>query len=137
MARIKSLILFLMFFVTTSFSQNSADDIVGYYYCEDPFSGVGSQMYMYKASNGTYEGKVVWVETESLKKFIGLVAMSGLKYNPKEKVWEDGRGIYPGRNLKYDVTMKFETNTRLKVRGYWGFSLLGKNVYWTKEANKR
>jgi len=33
--------------------------------------------------------------------------------------------------------MKFEDKSKLKVRAYFGVSLLGKTIYWTKEKQKR
>jgi uncharacterized protein (DUF2147 family) len=117
--------------------QNRADDIVGYYYCTDPFTKEASQNQIYKAVDGTYEGKVVWVANPELRHHVNLVFLTGLKFNAKENEWEDGKLIYPGKNGVYKTYMSLLSPTQLKVRGYWGMAVLGKTVYWTKEKMKR
>jgi len=61
----KFLNLILLFSLLLSpfsiFAQNKPDDVVGYYLNEDPFSGALSQVYIYNAGNGVYEGIVIWV----------------------------------------------------------------------------
>ncbi len=118
-------------------AQNKADDIVGYYYSEDPFTGEGSQTYIYRAPDGTYEGKVCWVENVEKKGFLGLVFLKGLRYDPQENEWNKGEIKYPGKKGNYKMYMKFVGDKKLKVRGYWGVSMLGKSMYWYKENNQR
>jgi uncharacterized protein (DUF2147 family) len=117
--------------------QNKADDITGYYYCIDPFTKEASQNQIYKAVDGTYEGKVVWVANPKLQHHVNLVFLTGLKFNSKENEWENGKLIYPGKNGVYKTYMSLLSPTQLKVRGYWGVAMLGKTVYWTKEEKKR
>ncbi|MDR1792006.1 MAG: DUF2147 domain-containing protein [Bacteroidales bacterium] len=134
------LIIFGLVFLSVSSSNTDrykCDDIVGYYYSIDPFSKEGSQSYIYKAKNGTYEGKVVWVENEKKKNFLGLVFLKNLIFNAKEQEWQDGVLIYPGKNGTFKTYMSFASPTQLKVRGYWGVSLLGKTMYWQKEKELR
>ena len=57
----KSLLLMLLMALCISCYAQKADDIIGYYYSVDPFSKEGSQNYIYKAADGTYEGMVTWV----------------------------------------------------------------------------
>lgn len=118
-------------------AQDAADDIVGYYYSEDPFTGEGSQTYIYKAADGTYEGKVCWVENVEKKGFLGLVFLKGLVYDADNKEWKNGEIKYPGKKGTYKMYMKFAGEKKLKVRGYWGISMLGKTMYWNKESSKR
>ena len=114
-----------------------ADDIIGYYYSIDPFSKEGSQNYIYKADDGTYEGKVTWVSNPAKKKFLGYVFLKGLKFNAEKKEWENGVMYYPGKSGTYKAYMSLEPDGRLKVRGYWGVSLFGKTLYWPREKSKR
>jgi uncharacterized protein (DUF2147 family) len=116
---------------------NQASDLVGYYYMVDPFSGEGSQIYIYQAENGTFEGRVTWVENEVKKKFLGLVFLKNLTFNDKENEWQNGIVKYPGKKGTFKMFMKFESPTKLKVRGYWGIAMLGKSMYWTKEKTQR
>jgi uncharacterized protein (DUF2147 family) len=135
----KNSFLFSVLLITTTslFAQNKADDIVGYYLCTDPFSGELSQNYIYKVANGTYEGKVVWIKNEKLKNFEGMVFLTNLIFNAKENEWQNGTLIYPGKKGTYKTYVSLPSYNRLKLRGYWGVSLLGKTVYWTRENKKR
>jgi uncharacterized protein (DUF2147 family) len=119
------------------FAQNKPDDIVGYYLNEDPFSGAISQIYIYNAGNGMYEGIVIWVNEEDRKKYEGMVFMKGLTFNAKENEWQNATFIYPGKNGKFKAFIRIEKDGKLRVRGYWGISMLGKTLYWPKEKESR
>lgn len=134
----KYIIVSIIFLITGILSaQSQADKIIGYYHSIDPFTGEESQSEIYKASNGTYECKVCWVGNPEKKVYLNLVFLKNLKYNSEENEWQDGIVKYPGRKGTYKIYMKFESNTKLKVRGYWGIAMLGKTMYWTKENTKR
>ena len=134
----KSLFLIILFSVKSLlFAQTKPDDIVGYYLNEDPFSGAISQIYIYNAGNGTYEGIVIWTKDEDRKQFEGLVFMKGLTFNAKENEWENASMTYPGKKGTFSAYMRLEKDGLLRVRGYWGVSLLGKTVYWHKEQKSR
>ncbi len=134
----RNLILCLLFVaISCTLNAQKADDIVGYYYSIDPFSKEGSQNYIYKAADGTYEGLVSWVSNPEKKKFLNYVFLKGLKYNAKDHEWQGGVLTYPGKKGTYKTYMSIEPDGRLKVRGYWGVAMLGKTVYWTKESKKR
>ena len=71
-------ILFISLFIMaigSVFTQNP-DAICGIYHSKDPFSKEGSQCQIYKAADGTYEAKVVWVENPKKKNQLGLVFMT-------------------------------------------------------------
>lgn len=121
----------------TVHAQNSADDIIGYYYVVDPFSDEATQIYIYKTTNGQYEAKITWVEIEEKKHFIGLIFLKELNWDSKKNEWNKGTIIYPGKKGNFSVNMHFQDSKTLKVRGYWGISMMGKTVYWTKEEKKR
>jgi uncharacterized protein (DUF2147 family) len=118
-------------------AQNKPDDIVGYYLNEDPFSGALSQVFIYHAGDGIYEGIVIWVREEERKKYEGLVFLKEMSFNAKENEWQNAVLIYPGKNGKFKAFMRLEKDGRLRVRGYWGISMLGKTVYWTQEQESR
>ena len=117
--------------------QSNANDIIGYYLVVDPFNGEKSQIQIYFASNGKYEAIVTWVENPEKKKFLGLLFLKDLIFNEKEKEWQNGIITYPGKKGTFKTYMKFEPDGKLKVRGYWGVSLLGKTLYWNRESGKR
>ena len=135
----KKTLLFLFFFGITSvlFAQNHPDDIVGYYLNVDPFTGALSQVYIYNAGNGNYEGVLIWVKEEEGKSYEGLVFLKDMVFNAKENEWQNGNITYPGKSGKFKTSMRLEKDGRLRVRGYWGVSALGKTVYWTREKESR
>lgn len=115
----------------------SPDAICGIYHMTDPFSKEGSQVEIYKTADGTYEGKVVWVENPKKKNFLGLVFLTKLSYNKEKKEYQNGVLKYPGKKGTFSTYMSIADETRLKVRGYWGVAALGKTMYWYREAKVR
>ena len=95
----------LAVFAATGYAQN-ADDICGIFHSKDPFSKEGSQCEIYKASDGTYEAKVVWVENPKKKNQLGLVFMKGLTYNAKDKEYQNGKIQYPGKKGTYKAFIR-------------------------------
>ena len=132
-----ALLVILLGIKSTLIAQLQPDNIVGYYLNEDPFSGTLSQIYIYNAGNGTYEGIVIWTKDEDRKQFEGLVFMKGLTFNAKENEWENATIIYPGKKGKFKAFMRLEKDGRLRVRGYWGVSMFGKTLYWEREKETR
>ncbi|MBO4655018.1 MAG: DUF2147 domain-containing protein [Bacteroidales bacterium] len=128
--------LIICLYGLTIFAQNP-DAICGIYYMVDPFSKEGSQVEIFKASNGDYEGKVVWVENPKKKKFLGLVFMTTLQYNAEKKEYQNGTLKYPGKPGTFSTFMSIVDNKKLKVRGYWGVAALGKTMYWYREDKVR
>lgn len=136
MKKIYCSILFILLAVM-SYAQK-ADDICGIYHSKDPFSKEGSQCEIYKAANGTYEAKVVWVENPKKKDQLGLVFMTGLTYNAKEKEYQNGKLKYPGMSGTYKTFIRLtDDNKTMKMRGYLGVSLFGMTVDWTRESKLR
>jgi len=136
-------LLFLLLFIIVPFlnvtlqAQNKPDDIIGFYLNEDPFSGAISQVYIYHTGNGIYEGIVVWVNEEARKIYEGLVFLKGMTFNAKENEWQNATMLYPGKKGNYKAFMRLEKDGRLRVRGYWGVSMLGKTLYWQREQESR
>lgn len=136
MKKIYCSILFILL-AAMSYAQK-ADDICGIYHSKDPFSKEGSQCEIYKAANGTYEAKVVWVENPKKKNQLGLVFMTGLTYNAKEKEYQNGKLKYPGKSGTYKTFIRLtDDNKTMKMRGYLGVSLFGMTVDWTRESKLR
>jgi len=64
---------------------------------------------------------------------LGIELLTNFVFDDDE--WEDGEIYDPKTGKTYSCYMEFpdEDNlNRLKIRGYVGFSLLGKTTYWTK-----
>ena len=115
-----------------------ADDILGIYFCVDPFSKSQSQAEIYKAKDGTYEAKVVWTNDPKGQDQVGLVFMRGLTYNAKDNEYQNGKIQYPGKKGTYRSYIRIvDGGKTLKMRGYLGVSLFGMTVDWKRESKVR
>jgi uncharacterized protein (DUF2147 family) len=62
---------------------------------------------------------------------LGLVFMQGFKYDSDNK-WDDGKIYDPESGKTYSCYMKMENANTMEVKGYIGFSLIGKSQTWTR-----
>lgn len=62
---------------------------------------------------------------------LGLVFMQGFKYDDDNK-WDDGKIYDPETGKTYSCYMKMESQNTMEVKGYIGFSLIGKSQTWTR-----
>ena len=61
----------------------------------------------------------------------GMVIVEGLELNGK--TWEGGTILDPKSGKTYSCYITFENQNTLKVRGYIGFSLLGRTQKWIRK----
>ena len=136
MKKIALLLIFVLAEIAC-FAQK-ADDILGIYFCVDPFSKKQSQAQIYKAADGTYEAKVVWTNDIKGQDQVGLVFMRGLTYNAKENEYQNGKIKYPGKKGTYSSYVRIADGGKtLKMRGYLGVSMFGMTVDWKREDKVR
>ena len=64
------------------------------------------------------------------KPILGLEILSGLEKDDDE--WSGGKILDPRNGKIYKCFIQLENPNKLKLRGYIGFSLLGKTKYWTR-----
>ncbi len=64
------------------------------------------------------------------KKVIGMIILSGLVKKGTE--WSGGKILDPKNGKEYDCYISMENADKLKVRGYVGFSMLGRTQYWNR-----
>ncbi|SEB52771.1 hypothetical protein SAMN04489761_1227 [Tenacibaculum sp. MAR_2009_124] len=62
---------------------------------------------------------------------LGMNILSGLKKDGSE--WSGGKILDPKNGKEYKCYIKLENNDKLKIRGYVGFSLLGRTAYWYRK----
>ena len=135
--------LTLIFAVNTIFAQ--ADKIVGLWLTEDG----DSKVKIFKATNGKYYGKIVWLDEpneedgtakvdddnpdESLRSrpILDLRILSSFVYAEDDKEWVDGEIYDPKNGKTYSCFMWFEGD-KLNVKGFIGFSFIGRSTVWTK-----
>ena len=142
-----ALIGFLAYpFVNVQAQEVKGDDILGVWLNEDKDAHVE----VYKEGD-IYFGKIIWLEEpneengepklddknedESLRTrpVMGLLLLRDFVFDEDE--WEDGRIYDPKNGKDYKCYMEFpdeDDKDNLKVRGYIGFSLLGRTTYWTR-----
>ena len=62
---------------------------------------------------------------------VGMLIINDLQLD--DYSWEDGTILDPKSGKVYDCNIEFEDNNTLKVRGYIGFSLLGRTQIWKRK----
>lgn len=58
----------------------------------------------------------------------GMEILSGLEKDGNE--WNDGTILDPKNGKEYSCIVALESEDKLKVRGYLGFSIIGRTQYW-------
>ena len=62
---------------------------------------------------------------------LGLEFMKDFSYDSNNK-WDDGKIYDPETGKTYSCYMKMESANQMEVKGYIGFSLIGKSQTWTR-----
>lgn len=68
------------------------------------------------------------------RELYGLVIMSGFEYDGDGK-WSGGTIYDPNSGKTYKCTLRLIDPNTLKVRGYIGMSLFGRNDTWTRDED--
>ena len=143
----KIILLFILIIAAQSvFAQKDADLILGTWQ-----TGSGNaRVEIYKnASN--FQGKIIWLsepldpatnkpKTDTkhpdsklhTRPLMGLINLWGFSYNDKEGNWENGHIYDPKSGKEYKCTITSKDKNTLNVRGYIGFSLIGRTDVWTR-----
>jgi len=149
------LVIFLLSLVTVTAAGGAGDAILGVW-ATDP-EGDGGQAHIEIYMEGDlYFGKIVWlseplylegdphgpageakVDTENPDEALrsrpieGMALMRDFRYNGNG-VWHKGT-IYDANNGKtYKAKLRLGDDGALKVRGYIGFSMIGRTEEWTR-----
>jgi uncharacterized protein (DUF2147 family) len=143
--RIKFIATLLLLLPLAAFAQNTP---VGKWRTIDDKTGkVKSIVEIYDAGDGTIAGKVLQVLNSDKgphplcdackgsnhnKPVEGMVITWGLKKEGGS--WEDGKILDPKNGKIYSAKMTpVDGGKKLEVRGYLGFSLLGRSQTWQRE----
>ena len=106
-----------------------------------------SKIQIYKGSDGLFYGKIVWLKVPTIDgqpkldpnnpdkskrntPLLGMVIIKGLKKDGDNE-YVDGTIYDPKNGKTYSSKITFKDG-QLDVRGYIGFSLLGRSATWTK-----
>ncbi len=151
-----SLVVVLLFFATAFSVQAGDGDAILGVWATDP-DGEGGQAHIEIYSDGDrYSGKVVWLEKpvytaededgeegepkvdkknpdEALQSrpIMGMVLMEGFRYDGKG-LWHKGTIYDPDNGKTYKCKVRLTEDGILKVRGFIGFSLIGRTSEWTR-----
>ncbi len=133
-------------FIVTLFAVNiNAQSIFGKWENRDETTNeVDSVIEVYE-KNGKAYAKIIEITDESRQDAIcdkcsgkrknepilGMNILSGLKKDGSE--WSGGKILDPKNGKEYKCYIKLEEKNKLKIRGYVGFSLLGRTAYWYRK----
>lgn len=136
-------VLTLVFTVNTIFAQ--ADKVVGLWLTEDG----DSKVKIFKATNGRYYGKIVWLEEpneedgtpkvddenpdESLqtRPILNLQILKDFVWDEDDDEWDAGEIYDPKTGNTYSCYMWFK-DEKLHVKGYIGFAFIGRSTVWAR-----
>jgi len=129
-----------------AFSQTNAD-IVGEWYNAEKDAVI-----TLFEENETVSGKITWMQfpnddngnpktdplnpDEKLKSRarMGMVLMTGFAYD-EDNVWDDGELYDPKKGKSYSGMMTLKDKNTIDLRGYIGFSFIGRSSTWTRKLD--
>ncbi len=135
--------LFLLFFSTSILVKAQSENaILGLWYNTEKTAKVEI---LKKGSS--FIGKIVWLKDPNpggkpavdkdnpdsklkSRPLMGLNLLEGLKFD--SGMWEDGTIYDPKTGKTYSCQVTLKSKEVLEVKGYIGFSLIGRTVEWTK-----
>jgi len=140
-----ALIALLLAVIPAIAQKDPADLILGKWLNEDK----DAHIEVYKEA-GKYFGKIVWLKepidtltgkpklddensdvTLQNRPVMGLVILKDFIFDGDDE-WEDGTIYDPKNGKTYSCYMEFDDEGILKIRGYIGFSWIGRSSYWTR-----
>jgi uncharacterized protein (DUF2147 family) len=151
------LLVFALFLIlgAAAASATDADAILGVW-ATDPEGGGGPAHVEIYTNGDSYQGKIIWLgeplytadddgESPGTPKadhnnpdpalrsrpIIGLVMLDGFVFDGKD-TWHGGTIYDPNNGKTYKCKMRLTDDGKLKVRGFIGFSLLGRTEVWTR-----
>ena len=144
------LVLLLIAFVPLKAQDNKADRLIGTYRVVEPETKEDSKVKIFKTADGKYKGQVTWLAVPQMKDGSPkrdilnpdpkkrntpgdqIVLLWNFVYDAEKDMWVNGEIYDPCHGKTYKCRLNFESDTRLKVRGYIGTPALGKSMYWYK-----
>ena len=134
----------LLFALFSNFTQPTK--VEGLWITQDDETGKKKSEVLIYQENGKLYGKIVRLllpedqgklcekckGREKNKPIAGLVIVKDLIL--EEDTWEDGTIMDPKSGKVYDCYLNLEDANTLKVRGFLGFSLLGRTQIWKRKS---
>jgi len=128
--------------------ETNKSEIVGYWKTFDDKTGVDNAIIQVYMSNGNYFGKIVETLQEKdkgivcymcrgedkNKPVVGLIILKNLSKD-SATTFSGGTILDPWSGNTYDCTAELDNNgNTLKIRGFVGFSLFGRNEIWQRTS---
>lgn len=137
-------IAYLIFMLSLIFSTGNAQEITGKWYSLDSDTGKNESIIELYENEGKIYGRIAaLLKAEDQGKLCseckgkdqnipleGLTIVNGLTKDGDE--WNDGKILDPKNGKWYDCELSFDDENKLKIRGFIGFSLLGRTEYWLR-----
>mgnify|MGYP005750538813 FL=1 len=137
-----SVLLVYLFLGLSQASAQTESSILGVWYNTEKTA----QVEILKAGS-EYIGKIVWLKEPirdgkpatdqensdpklRSRPLMGLNILEGLKYSGG--IWKGGEIYDPKSGKTYSCEVKLKSSDILEVKGYLGFSFVGRTVEWTK-----
>ncbi len=130
-----------MIIASLNILQAQEEKVVGKWLTEEETSHVK----LFKATNGKYYGKIIWLRDEPDKldennpdqskqnvPLMNLMILKGFEYNVKKNQWEGGTIYDPDNGKTYDCYMWFDDDpAELIIKGYvLGMKFIGRQTHW-------
>lgn len=140
----KILLLFVCLLSLSSFHNTQENDIIGEWLTQKKDGKIN----IYKKGD-KYYGNISWLKEPNEKDgtpkkdtknpnkslrdqtILGLELLRNFKY-VGNNIWEDGKIYDPESGSDYSCVMTLKDKNTLEVRGYIGFSWIGRTEVWTK-----
>jgi len=137
-----TILTFLTVFFTVNFT--IAQEVYGKWKTIDDLTGEAKSIVEIYKKNGKAYGKVVEIlnpekrndkcvnctGADKNQPILGMEILKDLKKNGSE--YSGGTITDPNTGKIYKALMELESPNKLKVRGYIGFSLMGRSQYWER-----
>lgn len=134
-----------LFFITLTTMQSQS--VIGKWKTIDDETGVAKSVVEVYEKSGKIYGKIVDILRDERKKdlctecsgvnknkpILGMVIINNLKKDGDE--YGSGTILDPTSGKEYKCYITLESPDKLKVRGYVGFSLMGRTQYWIRVKN--
>lgn len=135
-------LFFILFLTLSGIISINAQSVIGKWYTINPDTNKKESIIkIYKQNNKVY-GKIIEIlkeedkgtvcdkcsGTDKNKPIEGLVIIKGLSNDGD--TWSGGKILDPKNGNYYKCYITLEEKDKLKIRGYMGFSLIGRTEYW-------
>jgi uncharacterized protein (DUF2147 family) len=153
------LVVMLMCVVGGAAADEEGDRVLGLWATDPEGDGGQAHVEIYK-EGGLYHGKIVWLaipvyppdDDQGMagrskidrnnpdpamreRPVLGLVIVEGFHY-AGDGLWQKGTIYDPDNGKTYKCKMRLTENGVLKVRGFIGFSLIGRTTEWTRPSTE-